>query len=92
MLTIQVIKIGVQGPAGPAGATGATGAPGSNANVTAATVLSAIQAMNSQQKTDLMTALGITTYAGLAAGNAALNIGDVFRDSNDSNKLKTATA
>lgn len=92
MLTIQVIKIGVQGPRGATGAAGAPGTPGSNANVTAATVLAAIQAMSAEQKTDLMTALGIATYAGIAAANAALEIGEVFRDSTDSNQLKTATA
>lgn len=77
---------------GKAGVAGPPGTPGSNANVTAATVLAAVQAMDAQQKTDLLSAMGIATYAGLAAGNAALNTGDVFRDSSDSNKLKAATA
>jgi len=85
----KILSGGKQGPAGP---PGPTGAPGSNANVTAATVLAAVQAMTNQQKADLLAALGIPTYAGLAAGNAGLNIGDVFRDSSDSNKIKTATA
>jgi hypothetical protein len=85
----KIIRIAQQGPAGP---QGTPGTPGSNANVTAATVLAAIQAMDAGQKTDLMTALGIVTYAGLAAANAALQIGEVFRDSTDSNQLKTATA
>jgi hypothetical protein len=79
-------------PPAPMGPEGPEGPAGDPASVTAANVLTAIQAMNSTQKTDLLTALGFATYAGLAAGNAALNIGDVFRDSNDSNKFKTATA
>lgn len=91
----KIIRIVQQGPAGPPGAAGQDGndgAPGDPASVTAANVLSAVQAMTAQQKTDILAALGVTTYAGQAAANAALNIGDVFRDSTDSNKLKTATA
>ncbi len=94
MLPIQVIRVGVQGPAGPQGTPGAPGAPGANgsdANVTAANVAAAIQAMSAEQVTALLVKLGFVTHANLAAGNAALNIGDVFRDSSDS-KFKTATA
>ena len=82
----KILSAGKQGPAGPPGAAG------DPASVTAANVLAAVLLMTGQQKTDLIAALGITTYAGLAAGNTALNIGDVFRDSSDSNKIKTATA
>lgn len=86
MLQISVIKVGFQGPGGPPGPAG------SAATVTAATVLAAVLAMDATQKTNLLAALGFVTYAGLAAGNTALNIGDVFIDSTDSNKPKTATA
>ncbi len=62
---------------GVVGPAGPPGPPGSDATVTTAAVLSA---------------LSIPTYAGMAAANAALNIGDLFRDSSDGNKLKIATA
>jgi hypothetical protein len=70
MLTISVIKIGVQGPAGPAGATGA---PGSNANVTAATVLTAAQAMDATQEAGMR--------AAIAAQSAVESFADRFDDS-----------
>jgi hypothetical protein len=56
-----------------------------------ARVLAAIQAMDASQKTSLLAALGIPTYASDTAANDALTIGDVYRDSSDSNKLKSAT-
>lgn len=90
MLQIQVIRIGVQGPAGPQGPQGAPGANGNDANVNAANVAAAIATMNADQVTALLVKLGFTTYANLATANANLNIGDVFRDSSDS-KFKTAT-
>lgn len=95
MLEISVIKVGVQGPAGPQGGQGVPGTNGTNgtdATVNAASVTAAVLLMNAGQITNVLTALGIPTYAGMAAANAALNIGDVFRDSSDSNKLKAATA
>lgn len=73
---LQIAVIKV-GLQGPAGPQGLQGIPGSDASVTTANVLAA---------------LGIPTYAGMAAANAALNIGDLFRDSSDGNKLKIATA
>ncbi|WP_193214928.1 hypothetical protein [Luteolibacter marinus] len=79
----KIISTGQQGPSGPAG----TPAP-----VTAANVLAAIQAMDAAQLLALRTALGFPTYADLAAANAAINNGDVFFDTSDGGKPKTATA
>ena len=73
------------------GKAGVAGPPGPDASVTSSNVLAAVQAMDATQKTTLLTALGIPTYAGDTAANDALAIGDVYRDSSDSNKLKSAT-
>jgi hypothetical protein len=70
---------------------GPAGDDGSDANVTATTVAAAIAAMNAGQKTATLNALGIPSYAGLAAANLALANGDVFIDTSDNNKIKTAT-
>ena len=87
-----VVQITGTAPSYTVNLTIPAGAAGSDASVTATNVAAAIAAMSDAQVTALLVKLGFTTYGGLSAGNAALNIGDVFRDSSDSNKFKAATA
>jgi hypothetical protein len=75
----KILSGGAQGPSGPPGPT------------TAAALLAAVQAMDAAQLTAYRAAMGIATYANLAAANLELANGDPYFDEAQG-KMMTATA